>query len=665
MIKANEILNYLKNKSYKEKKSRIEYINKNNNILKDITLPKILKNLNIESITTPSFKVLKEENISQRTDTNTVSNNDIKESKALNIKKFNDNIKIFELFKKKNNINMDTVKKYLNIKKKKLNKGNDFCSFFLQDKPDYYINILNKGLINSFISFYSKAEKYYCNDIKDNCDENELNNISLKINNIQLPMFILKQLNNNNLNFASHDAEKYNKDCNIYERCSKILDLSLSSCNERNCNNYFLRGLNHDIKYDLENYLNDKIKLFENNNDNNLLLYENKNFVKKYSFQFIKDINNALIDKKNIIKENNLKYSFNNPRIMYPLFLNSLFDNSSIFTHCSFFKTKNKSSKTKSKTLNLFFLKNIDREHDTYNINFENNVKKSYNFSNNLCLLNPLKLSSNKELNANIFLRPKKLDNKLKDLIGNKNRNKNREKRRYLDIVNSNKKNKNDEIKLIMINNKNVGKLLNNIKEYIVMNSINEFDFLFDFNICGKMIYTSEFMDEFEYNGYNNLIDLINNNYLYYSIFYIFIIDDEQLNKKEDYSVNKIVNKINQIIKNKFSFIMNNSNYQLDIKVRVISNPHLINYEINNIYNEIVENNFNNPASVYNVNIFDRIKNYIKNNETNINDCNKLNNKTEKFNVYENYFLNIIQDDNLKEQIDSIINIKYSKRNIL
>ena len=83
--------------------------------MKDITLPKILKNLNIESINTPSFKVLKGENISQRTDTNTVSNNDIKESKALNIKKFNHNIKVAELFKKKNNINMDTVKKYIKV----------------------------------------------------------------------------------------------------------------------------------------------------------------------------------------------------------------------------------------------------------------------------------------------------------------------------------------------------------------------------------------------------------------------------------------------------------------------------------------------------------------------------------------------------------------------
>ena len=110
---------------------------------------------------------------------------------------------------------------------------------------------------------------------------------------------------------------------------------------------------------------------------------------------------------------------------------------------------------------------------------------------------------------------------------------------------------------------------------------------------------------------------------------------------------------------------MNNSNYQLDIKVKIVSNPHLINYEINNIYNELVENNFNNSISIYNEKIFNKIKDYIKNNETNINNCYSCNSKKEKFNLYENYFLNVIKDENLKKEIDNMINVKYSKRNII
>ena len=661
MIKTNEILNYLKNKNFKEKKLRNEFINKNNNLLKDISVPKILNTLNIESLNFPSHNIIKEDNISKGTNTETENN---KKSKVLTIKKINYNNNFFQLFKKKNNINIETVKKYLNIKKKKFNKGNNFCSFFLLPKSDYYINILNKGIINSFISFYSKAEKYYSIVNMDDYNENTLNNIGLKINDIKYPIFIIKQLNNTNINYSTHCVSENAKNYNIYEKCSNILKIS-----ESVGNNFFLKGLIHDIKYDLENYLNDKNNLFENNNEDNLLLYENKNFISKYKFQFIKNINNNLIDQQNIIKEKNMNYSFNKPRIMYPLFLNSLFDNTSIFKHCSFYKNNNSYIRNKSKNLNLFFMKNIDREHELSTLDFGKNFdipKNSSYFSNKLYLLNPLSLSiNNKELNNHISFMPKKLNVKLSQLIGKKNGKKYREKRRYIDIINNKKKNNIDEIKLILINKKNVDKLINNSKEYIMMDNINEFDFLFDFNICGKMIYTSEFMDEFEYNGYNILVDLINKNYLYYSKFYIFIIDDEQLNKKEDYSVNKIINKINLLINDKFSFIMNNSNYQLDIKVRIVSNPHLINYEINNIYNELVENNFNNSISIYNEKIFNKIKDYIKNNEININNCCSCNGKKEKFNLYENYFLNVIKDENLKKEIDNMINVKYSKRNII
>jgi len=688
MIKPEELLNYLRNKKYKENKARTELNNKNNNI--NISIQQTLNNLNIEPLQNYSYSHIdngiypKEKLINKDIERNFNKENINKSiSNILTIKKFNYNENFFKLFKTNPTININKIKKILNIKKKKYNKGKDFTSFFLQPREDYYINTLNQGIINSFISFYSNAEKYYLNNNKinnssqDNVD-NSFDIHSLKIYNTKYPISSIQKLNNKEFN-SSFNGSRYFKTNNIYEKCCNILNISNNNENIIQ-NNYFMQGLNHNIRYDLEDYLRDKIELLEinKNNDNNLEIFENKNFINKYPFQFIKVYNNKNIpiDSENIIVEKKLKYTFNKSRIMYPLFFNKMFDNTSIFKYCSY-KNINIKNENNKEYLNLLFQKNIDKLHDLNNEKFGEEFKNIINPSdilNGQYLLNPFQLSiNNKELiqKTNIIFKPKKLV-KCGAIIFNNNKNKYKKKRTYLDLINNNntiKNKKEDSKKLIIINRKNIGKLLNNSNEYILVDNISEgFDFLFDFNICGKMFYSSEFKDEFEYNGYNNLIDLINKNYLYYSKFYIFIADDEQLNKKEDYSVNKIVNTINKIINNKFSFIINNNIYQLNVIVKVISNPHLINYEINNIYNELVNNNFNNMFSVYNENIFNKVINDIKNNNKNDNDEEiiKIKNSTNnKFNRYENYILNMVQDINLKNEIKNIINNKYSKRNII
>ena len=676
-INPLEILNYLKNKSVKEKKARTEFNNKNNNLLKDISLSRTLKILNVDTTQQNcfSFNINNALYINEKTK-NKKEDNSKKMSNVLILNKLNYNKNFLEFFKNKNNINLDNVKKYLNIKKKKFNKGIDFCSFFLLPKPDYYANILNQGIINSFISFYLNAEKWNSNNDNfiEKYNETTLNIHTLKIYSIKYPIFIIKQLKENNLNYLNKYL-KNEKKGNIYEKYCNILGLDNNShknSEELKRSNFFMKGLNHDIKYDLENYLCDKIKLLEIDTDENLSLYENTNFINKYPFQFIKisKDKNIQIDRQNIIIEKNLKYSFNKPRMMYPLFLNSMFDNTNIFKQCSFYKNKN--IKNTSKCLSLFFQKNMDRVKDIEISNFGKNFLNSENCLNifsGLYLTNPLQTSIyNKEFKANLLIRPKKLNVEYNKIIGQRNINKYRQKRRYLDLNNKSVKKKEEDIKVIIINKKNVAMLLNNCKEYLMTDNINEgFDFLFDFSICGKILYVSDFLDEFEYNGYNNLIDLINKNYIYYSKFYIFIIDDEKLNQKEGYSVNNIVKKINQLINNKFSYIINNNNYQFNIITKVITNPHLINYEINNIYNDLVANNFNNLYSVYNSKIFNKIISDIKNNEKirNGNNIINYNNKNDNFNLYENYILNIISDTNLKKEIEGIINSKYSKRNII
>ena len=226
MLKPEEILNYLKNKTYKEHKAKTELNNKNNSL--NISTKTLLNNLHIESFPNNCFSHIdngfypKEKLINNEINFNINKENGNKiNSNILSIKKLNYNQNFFKLFKKKNKINLDTIKKCLNIKKKKFNKGNDFSSFFLLVKSHYYINALNQGIINSFISFYSNAEKFYTNNNNNNYYENILNNIPFKIYNIKYPIFIMKELNNNNPGLSYYESKNL-KNRNIYEKCCDI-----------------------------------------------------------------------------------------------------------------------------------------------------------------------------------------------------------------------------------------------------------------------------------------------------------------------------------------------------------------------------------------------------------------------------------------------------------
>ena len=668
-IASSDIILYLQNKKNKETKARKEKNSINNNILKEITFQKTLTQLNSDHFQNCNFLYKTDKALFPKekssNDSNSKSNNK-SSSEVLKLKKIKNEIKMKGIFKKKNTIKLEQIRKYLNIKKKKYNKGKDFCSFFMLPRQDYNLNALNKGMINSFISFYSKGEKFYSNS---NIDESK---IKLKICDIEYPIFNFKRLNHNNSSsFNVSNNKSKNNEMKIYDKCCNILEKEKTDSNSidtknQNCN-YFIQGFNHNIRYDLENYLSNRMNLLGENN-NYSVLFENKNFIKKYQFQFIKIVNNKKIsiDEKNIIADKKLKYSFNEPRMMYPLFLNSIFDNRNIFKHCSFFKKQN--FENNNLNLNLIFSKNIDRFHELDNKEIGKEFQKSeesFNILNGSYLINPLQTSiNNRQLiqNTKFIFKPKKLISKLEDILGDKNRIKFKQKRNYLSVANNDAKNKKIiEKKLIIINAKNVGKLFNNTKEYLELDDIDEgFDFLFDISICGKIFLTNEFLDEFEYNGYNTLIDLINRYYLYYSKFYIFIINDQQLNKNGEISVNVIINKINQMINNKFSFLINNINFQFNVDIKVVSNPHLINYEINNIYDDLVSNYNNNLFSVYNKNIYNRILNDIKSNG----ERNKVNDKS-SFNRHENYILDLIHDEKLKEELLNMIKNKYSKINII
>ena len=125
---------------------------------------------------------------------------------------------------------------------------------------------------------------------------------------------------------------------------------------------------------------------------------------------------------------------------------------------------------------------------------------------------------------------------------------------------------------------------------------------------------------------------------------------------------------IYKIINDKFSFLSNDK-YNFDVIAKIVDNPHLINYEINLLYDELVNNNFNNEFSVYNNHIYNKILNEIKNSNDSINKGNDVDNVNVnpkiKFNLYEEFILNSIHNPELKEEFLNMINKKYSKLNII
>ena len=674
-IKPEEILNFVQSRLIKEKKMKEEINNKNNNILKNITLYKTLDKLKVNFPINNNFTHFLSE---QKTQTKEDTNIKNEKSKVLKLKQINfDNNEFKHLHQNYNAIDINTLKKHLNLKKKKYNKGIDFCSPFLQERNNYYVNALNEAITNSIISFYSKAKEIYPSAININED---INPLLFKINNLKYPISVVRPLNIIDKNEFSI---KKDKESNIYERCINILkeeNESIETCCDSNNDlneKTFLCGFNHNIQYDLENYLENKIKLIDLNDEENIL-FEKGQYLKKYNFQFIKKTNeNIPINKSVIIPDKKLKYSFNEPRLMYPLFMNGLFDKVNIFNLFSNYQNKDIISNTPD--LNLIFEKRMNRpkEMDVNQIFSEfDKYNMGDNISNGYYLINPPQQSLiTKEFNqkTNTLFLPKKLNKDVKSILGFKfNFNKYRQKRNFLNLLSDkksqSKKNKVDK-KLIIINQKTAKNFINSPEQYIIIdNDEMNLDILFDINICAKIFYASEFYDQFQYNGFNSVCDLINNNYLYYNKFIIFIIDDEKMNKTDiTLKCDQIVNSIYQTIDDKFGFLKNNK-YDLNVKVKVVDNPRLINYEINQIYEELLNNNYNNETSIYNSKYINKILNAMKTEDNAIKKENVLKvniNPKIKFNLYEDYILNLVKTPDLREEIQNMINKKYSKLNII
>ena len=112
MLKPEETINYLKSRLINENKIRTEINLRNNNIFKNISLYNTLNKLNIGSLQNNTI-------YNNITNQNTKAKEDKsdKESQILTLKKIKFNNEQFKLFNKTNKINIDTLKKHLNIKK--------------------------------------------------------------------------------------------------------------------------------------------------------------------------------------------------------------------------------------------------------------------------------------------------------------------------------------------------------------------------------------------------------------------------------------------------------------------------------------------------------------------------------------------------------------------
>ena len=189
-IKPEEILNFVQSRLIKEKKMKEEINNKNNNILKNISLYKTLDKLKVNFPINNNFTHFLSE---QKTQTKEDTNIKNEKSKVLKLKQINfDNNEFKHLHQNYNAIDINTLKKHLNLKKKKYNKGIDFCSPFLQERNNYYVNALNEAITNSIISFYSKAKEIYPSAININED---INPLLFKINNLKYPISVVRPLN--------------------------------------------------------------------------------------------------------------------------------------------------------------------------------------------------------------------------------------------------------------------------------------------------------------------------------------------------------------------------------------------------------------------------------------------------------------------------------------
>ena len=229
----------------------------------------------------------------------------------------------------------------------------------------------------------------------------------------------------------------------------------------------------------------------------------------------------------------------------------------------------------------------------------------------------------------------------------------------------------NDNYHQILINSNTMSDYINEKKNYFISLSVfkENLDIIFDINICGIILFSSELNDEYDFSVYNEIFEIINDCYLQFSTFYFIIIDDE-INKRNDkYNISLIIKKLKGILNEKFKIILKKKEFNLSFHLIPLNTTSQIYETLINILHEIKSKKEFNKYSIFNLSNLSLINKILYENSSHYKNIDYLksiytNDSYIYLNTLESILINNIKDLNLKKELILIINEKYENKNI-
>ena len=545
-----------------------------------------------------------------------------------------------------------------------INSMNENTSF---KSIENFILELDKIFNNKYLKIKTKVENN--NNIIEKKNKNEKKRIPLRLIFFD-DYFSIKNVNNvldKILFFIYFTFSKFKIEYKI-EYNNKILT------NNNNIWDYYYKNI-PEIKFkekEIEFKLNPNLK--KQNIINNEL-----DFCGMNNFKFIFD--------KNIISyiknENNFKYKINIEKINFTsseLFLNKIIQNktkslyqfmklppiflpneNSFKIISNLLKNKNElndlnfifSNETTTKIVSLSNTKNIIKKINTTPLKLSS-ISKVINLDSPFSIKS---LKTNDEINYMSIpeisfsklkiKRPYKVINEIKDIFNN------------------------DNFHHILINSNTMTDYISEKKKYFISLCVfkENLDIIFDINICGVILFSSELNDEYDFSVYNEIFEIINDCYLQFSTFYFIIIDDE-INKRNDkYNISLLIKKLKGILNEKFKIILNKKEFNLSFHLIPLNTTSQIYETLINILHEIKSKKELNKYSIFNLSNISLINKILYENSSHFKNIEYLksvytNDSYIYLNTLETILIDNIKDLNLKKEIILIINEKYENKNI-
>ena len=532
---------------------------------------------------------------------------------------------------------------------------------------DYYMLELDKMFNNKYLKIKTKVENN--NTIIEKKNKNEKKRIPLRLIFLD-DYFSVKNVHNvldKILFYIYFTLSKFKIEYKS-EYKNKILT------NNKNIWDYYYKNI-PKIKFkekEIEFKVNQNLK--KQNIINNKL-----DFCGMNNFKFIYD--------KNIISyfknENNFKHTINLEKIKFTssqLFLNQMIQNKTksfyqfIKLPPIFLPNENPfkiisnllENKKELNDLNLIF----SNETTTKIVSLSNtkNIIKTINIT-------PMKLSNISKvinLDSPFSINSLKTNNTISYMsIPEISFSKLKIKRPYKVIDEIKDKINNENSHYILMNSNTMTDYINEKKNYFISLCVfkENLDIIFDINICGVILFSSELNDEYDFSVYNEIFEIINDCYLQFSTFYFIIIDDE-INKRNDkYNISLLIKKLKEILNEKFKTILNKKEFNLSFHLIPLNTTSQIYETLINILHEIKSKKELNKYSIFNLSNISLINKILYENSSHFKNIEYLksvytNDSYMYLNTLETILIDNIKDINLKKEIILIINEKYENKNI-